>query len=100
RTLLGFLGAAPLAPPFHVRRRRRERRREKTRPVEQHARILRLDAPPHLVIEGRPSDLDARRRAKPVQNSRGSLPATLRRGLHQVEMFVAAAVAIKPQDGG
>src|SRR5947208_2241467 len=77
---------------------RRRRRRLELCPVEGHARVLCFDTAPHLFVERRPADFDARRRAEPVENPCGSSAAPMRGGLDQIKMFVAAPVARDCED--
>src|SRR5439155_17580734 len=59
--LLCLFSEPPLAPALDVDGRRRNWRRQQARPVEQNARVLRLNSPLELLVERRPPDLDPRR---------------------------------------
>jgi hypothetical protein len=69
---------------------------ENPRPVELDARIQVLDEPGRFFIERSATDLDTRRRAKPVEDPRARLPPPPF-GMDDERIFVAPLVAIEAQ---
>src|SRR5438270_405574 len=96
--LLRPVHSAPLAPALDVCGGRRNRRGLDLRPIESHARILCFDPAPHLRVERRPADFDARRGTEPVENPRWPFAAPVRDRLDKIEILVAAPVARDRED--
>jgi hypothetical protein len=70
---------------------------ENPRPVELHSRIQLFDQVDRLFVERGASDLDARRRAEPVQDSRSRLAAAALFGVDDEGVLVTALVAVEAQ---
>src|SRR5581483_3148757 len=96
RALGRALFASPLAPLLRVGRR--NRRRRDLLPVEDDARVLRLERAPRLLVERFASDLDARRRPEPIDHF-GARAAAAHRRLHELEVLVSALVPCEAKEG-
>ncbi len=71
-------------------------RLEDLRPVELDIRVVLFDPPNRVFVERRAADLDARRRAKPVQNALPRSPVAAA-GMDKRRCFVPTFVAGEPQ---